>query len=180
MEPDPITEDADGKIPAGKENIPEKTNIADALIRFGKYVGPTSGISMLPMLRTGRDSVVVLPKTERLRPLDVALYRRGGAYVLHRVISVSEKGYVIRGDNCYADERVPEEAVIGVLTEYFRKDERISMTDERYLRYARKRVKNYPARLFFHRIRLRLKAAAKRCLFFFRREKVRTEKGERK
>ena len=50
----------------------------------GKYVGPTVGVSMLPMLKSGRDSVVIEKKQARLKPLDVALYKRGEKYVLHR------------------------------------------------------------------------------------------------
>lgn len=51
----------------------------------------------------------------------MALYKRGDKYVLHRVISVIDGGYIIRGDNCYSDEKIPESAVFGVLKEYFRK-----------------------------------------------------------
>lgn len=147
----------------------------------GKYVGPTEGVSMLPMLKTGRDSVVVRKKEARLRPLDVALYRRGEKYVLHRVVSLVEGGYVIRGDNCYADELVPEECVFGVLTEYFRGDERIDCaSNEKYLRYARRRVKNYRIRrLFvpFYRKCRSLAARAYRALF--RRKKDETSAGQK-
>ena len=141
-----------------------KLKIEDVLEREGKYVGPTTGVSMLPMLKTGRDSIVVLKKTARLSPYDVALYRRGEAYVLHRVLKLTETGYIIRGDNCYADEIVPEEAVIGVLTEYFRGDKHILCTDKRYLKYAKRRVRNYPVRRFFKRIVWKLKGIAKRIL----------------
>ena len=45
------------------------------------------GISMLPMLRQGRDSVVLSPAPERLRKYDIPLYiRENGQYVLHRII----------------------------------------------------------------------------------------------
>ncbi len=116
----------------------------------GRYVGPTVGVSMLPMLKTGRDSVVIVKKEARLCPLDVALYKRGDKYVLHRVISVIDGGYIIRGDNCYSDEKIPESAVFGVLKEYFRKNRHIDCaTDEKYLRYAKRRVKNYRLRRFF-------------------------------
>ena len=127
----------------------EKLTIEEILLSNGKYVGPTVGISMLPLLKNRRDTIVVTPKSERLKPLDVALYRRGDAYILHRVLKVVEGGYIIRGDNCYADENVPENAVIGVLTEFFRKGKHIVCTDEKYLRYARKRVKTYPVRRIF-------------------------------
>ena len=142
----------------------EKLKIEDVLESEGKYVGPTVGVSMLPMLKTRRDSIVVRKKTERLKPLDVALYKRGENYVLHRVLALEEGGYLIRGDNCYADEHIKEEDVIGVLTEFFRKNKHYDCTDKRYLRYAKRRVKTYPVRAFFLRVKWKLKAIAKRIL----------------
>jgi hypothetical protein len=70
---------------------------------------------MRPLLHENRDLVVILKKDGRLRRYDVALYRRGTTYVLHRVVGVRDEGYLIRGDNTYALERVPEDAVLGVL-----------------------------------------------------------------
>ena len=131
----------------------EKLTIEQVLQTRGTYIGPTMGISMLPMLKTGRDTIVVQAKNERLQPLDVALYKRGDDYVLHRVIRVVDGGYIIRGDNCYNDENVSEETVIGVLTEFFQADKQIKCTDEKYLAYAKKRVKNYKRRRFFMKTR---------------------------
>ncbi len=137
-------------------------SIAEVLKERGQYIGPTAGVSMLPMLKNRRDTIVVNAKTERLKPLDVALYRRGEAYILHRVLSVTERGYIIRGDNCYEDEIVPEEAVIGVLTEFFRKDKHYVCTDEKYLRYVRKRLKYYKPRRFFVATKRKIVAAIKK------------------
>ncbi len=123
--------------------------IEEVLHATGRYVGPTVGVSMLPMLKNRRDTIVVVAKKQRLAPLDVALYKRGETYVLHRVLQVTDSGYIIRGDNCYYDEIVPEEAVIGVLQEFFRKNKHYACTDERYLRYVRKRLKRYKTRRFF-------------------------------
>ena len=129
------------------ENVEqEKLKIEDVLEREGKYVGPTVGVSMLPMLKNRRDTVIISKKTERLKPYDVALYKRGKDYVLHRVLLVTDTGYIIRGDNCYSDEIVPEETVIGVLTEFYRKGKHIVCTDKKYLRYAKRHVKMYPLR----------------------------------
>jgi hypothetical protein len=141
-----------------------KQKIEEVLAQNGKYIGPTVGVSMLPMLKNRRDTIVVLPKTERLKPLDVALYRRGDAYILHRVLSVTEKGYIIRGDNCYSDENVPENAVIGVLSEFFRKNKHYYCTDEKYLKYVKKRLKNYKCRRFFVLFKAKCKGAAKKVL----------------
>ena len=145
----------------------EKLKIEDAVAEQGVYIGPTVGVSMLPMLKNRRDTIVVKPKTERLKRLDVALYKRGDDYVLHRVLAPVEGGYIIRGDNCYAAENVPEEAVFGVLTEFFRKDKHILCTDKKYLRYAERRVKTYRFRRFFVRIKWKIKGAIKKILRVF-------------
>ncbi len=128
-----------------------KTDIVEILKENGKYVGTTVGVSMLPMIKSGKDVVVIVPKTEKLKKYDVALYiRKDGAYVLHRVLQPVEKGYVIRGDNCYSDEHVSEDTVIGVLEGYFKGEKYIDCnTDEKYRKYAEKRVKNYKLRRFF-------------------------------
>lgn len=141
-----------------------RKRIEDVLAERGVYVGPTVGVSMLPLLKNRRDTVVVKKKTERLKRLDVALYKRGNDYVLHRVLQPIEGGYIIRGDNCYSDERIAEENVIGVLTEFFRKGKHISCTDEKYLRYAERRLKTYKIRRFFVMIKAKLRAAAKKIL----------------
>ena len=50
------------------------------------YVSTTSGVSMYPMLRNRRDTIIVKPPTAPLKKYDVPLYRRGDDYVLHRII----------------------------------------------------------------------------------------------
>lgn len=132
---------------AGEMLVVDSENKIEELLELdGRYLSTTRGVSMRPMLKSGRDVIVVLPKTERLKPYDVALYRRGESYVLHRVIGVTDSGYVIRGDNTYTDEIVPESAVIGVLAEYFSKKRTVKVTDKRYLRYSRRVVRLYPLR----------------------------------
>ena len=134
----------------------EETNvkkIEDVLREKGVYVGPTVGSSMQPMLKNRRDTVVVRPNVGRLKPLDVALYKRGKDYVMHRVISVLDDGYMIRGDNCYYDEIVAETDVLGVLTEFYQKDKHCTCLDKKYIRYSKRRVKNYPFRLFFAKVK---------------------------
>ena len=149
----------------------EKQTIESVLLSNGKYIGPTVGVSMLPMLKERRDTIVVVPKTERLKRLDVALYKRGEAYVLHRVLQPIDGGYIIRGDNCYSNENVPESAVIGVLTEFFRKGKHVSCTDEKYLRYVKRRLKWYKPRRFFVLWKAKCKNGIKKCLLPFRKKK---------
>lgn len=153
------------------QGVGEKWKIEDVLKEKGVYIGPTVGVSMLPMLKNRRDTIVVKPKTERLKALDVALYKRGDAYVLHRVLQPLDGGYLIRGDNCYVDEHIPEEDVFGVLTEFFRKDKHYFCTDEKYLKYVRRRLKTYKPRRFFVRIKRKIRSAGGKVLRALRLKK---------
>lgn len=130
----------------------------------GSYISTTQGISMRPMLKSGRDVVVVLPKTERLKKFDVALYKRGEVYVLHRVIKVEPDGYVIRGDNTYYDEIVPENCVIGVLSEFFNKKSTVKVTDEKYLKYVARNQKSYKIRKVKNDFITAVKGVAKKII----------------
>jgi hypothetical protein len=96
--------------------------------------------------------------------LDVALYKRDGKYILHRVLQPIDGGYIIRGDNCYEDENIPEDAVFGVLTEFFQKDKHTFVDDKKYLKYVKKRLKSYPIRKFFHTINRKCRSAIKKIL----------------
>lgn len=137
-------------------------NLEQLLARDGRIVYKTQGFSMMPMLRQNRDLVIISAKKGRLRPMDVALYKRGKNYVLHRVISVTDSGYRIRGDNTYVLETVPERAVLGVLTAFVRDGKEISVTDRGYQCYVRLRTGSYPLRLAALRARRLVSRAAKR------------------
>ena len=109
----------------------------ELLDRDGKIVYKTHGSSMRPMLRQDRDLVIIRVPASRLKKYDVALYRRNGDYVLHRVIGVKEDHYLIRGDNTYRIETVPEENVIGVLAGFQRNGKEISTDSIGYRIYGR-------------------------------------------
>ncbi len=131
----------------------DSPHIEDILAADGVWVSTTAGVSMWPMLRNRRDTIVVRPPQGRLRPLDVALYRRGEAYVLHRVVNVEEGGYRIIGDNCIEYEQVAESQVIGVLCEFWRGDRRCNPRSRAWLAYARAWHAVFPARRALKRAR---------------------------
>lgn len=129
------------------------------LARDGKLVYKTHGVSMEPMLRQNRDLVIIRVPASRLKKYDVALYRRGDTYVLHRVIADRGDHYLIRGDNTYALENVPDAAVIGVLTGFQRKGKQHEVTEKGYRAYARFWHAIYPLRhayIRFHRLAVRI------------------------
>lgn len=129
-------------------------NIEQQLQREGFYISTTVGYSMWPMLYNRRDRVVVTAKRvdERLRRGDLPLYRLpDGKYVMHRVIGVQKDGYIIRGDNTYVKERVPEAWVLGVVTEFYRKGKHIQALSRAYRCYAAVWQFLYPVRsALFH------------------------------
>ena len=105
------------------------------------------------MLRDRRDTVVVKAAKQRLHPLDIALYRRDDAYILHRVITVTENGYRIIGDNRIAYENVPESAVIGYLDTFWRGERCYNPRNGAWHLYARIWHALLPARRAFKRAR---------------------------
>ncbi len=102
-----------------------------------------NGRSMWPIFKGGKQSVIVSTKNQRLKPFDVALYsRQDGTAVLHRVIEVTEKGYIVCGDGQINTEIVLEEEVFGVLQGFFRGQDYISALDKDYLATVNKWYKN--------------------------------------
>ena len=132
------------------------------LARDGRLIYKTRGVSMLPMLHQDRDLVVIEPPKGRLRKYDVALYRRGKYYVLHRVIRVLDGAYVILGDNTYTPETVPDSAVIGVLTAFSRKGKSCRVEDRSYRLYVRFWWAMYPLRRLLLPVRRVLGRAARK------------------
>ena len=71
----------------------------------GSVVIEPRGISMLPFLKEGRDSVRLVSPTAAPRKYDIVLYRVRDEYVLHRIIGFDGDNYIICGDNCRGWER---------------------------------------------------------------------------
>lgn len=134
----------------------------ELLARDGVLVYKTRGVSMEPMLRQNRDLVTIRVPASRLKKYDVALYKRGDSYVLHRVIGVADDHYLIRGDNTYTVETVPDSAIIGVLTAFKRRGKAHDVTERGYRLYVRFWNAIYPLRALFMRCRrLAVRAARK-------------------
>ena len=97
------------------------------------------GVSMEPMLRQGRDSVLLAPPPAELRKFDLPLYRRpDGKFVLHRVVKAHSGAYDLCGDNQFVIEKqVPPEWVIAVVVSFIRKGKEISCNSIPYRLYCR-------------------------------------------
>ena len=96
------------------------------------------GISMLPMLRPGTDSVVLCPLPEKLRKYDLPLYRRSnGHYVLHRIVHTGDT-YTCVGDNQFELETgLEHRQMIGLVCAFTRGGREYTVEDLRYRLYCR-------------------------------------------
>ena len=145
------------------------TTFEEILSRDGTLVYRTRGVSMEPMLRQNRDLVIIQVPASRLKKYDVALYRRGNDYVLHRVMEVRPDHYLIRGDNTFSMENVPDEAVIGVLTGFRRKGKPVRIESAGYRFYVRFWQAVYPLRYVYWRCRRMAVRVARRMGIRWRR-----------
>lgn len=96
------------------------------------------GISMLPLLVGGRDSVLLSPKCHPLKKHDIALYKRpNGQYVLHRVVRGRNGGYDFCGDNqVYLEKDVQPEWIIARVIAFTRAGKLYTIEDFRYRMYC--------------------------------------------
>lgn len=98
------------------------------------------GVSMLPMLRPGRDTVTLAPLPERLRKYDLPLYRRpDGKFILHRIVDVKDDGTcTCIGDHQFrAENGVKREWMIAVVTKFTRDGREHSVREGGYRLYCR-------------------------------------------
>lgn len=99
----------------------------------GHIVYTTRGVSMRPLIRQGRDIVIIEKYTEPPQKYDVVLFqRRNGQYVLHRILKVFDGRYWIIGDNCMAGEMVNHDQIIGKMTSIKRNKRMIKENDRVY------------------------------------------------
>ena len=96
------------------------------------------GTSMLPMLRHGKDNVILSPVPTRLKKYDLPLYQRdNGQYVLHRVIQVGTT-YTCMGDNQFIPETgLRHDQMIGIVTGFYREGKFHDVQEWGYRLYSR-------------------------------------------
>lgn len=116
----------------------------------GRLIYSSVGDSMWPLIRQGRDLVVIERKTGRLRKYDVPLYRRdNGQYVLHRILKVRENDYVLCGDNrTHKETGITNRHIIGVLKAIVRDGKELTVNAWCYKLYVHLWCDLFPIRAF--------------------------------
>lgn len=116
-----------------------------------------TGSSMLPMLHHRRDSVVLAPVGDAAKKGEVILYRRSnGKYILHRVIGLTDGGYICSGDNQAVREFVTREQILAVVVQFTRKGRTCGTGAPGYRLYKALWVGLFPLRRYYLSLRRRL------------------------
>lgn len=107
----------------------KEVTFEEELETHGSIVYTNVGVSMMPLLRQGRDLMVIQKKPEgRCKKYDAVLYRVGNRYILHRILKVRAHDYVIAGDNCiHREYGITDAQILGVLTQVLRDGKRIDV-----------------------------------------------------
>ena len=115
-----------------------KSSFEEELDKKGILVYTNKGNSMYPLIRQGKDVLIIKKVNTRLKKMDVPLYKRkSGQYVLHRIIKVNENDYVIRGENTYYNETgIRDDQILGVLSGVIREGKEISVNSLNYKIYS--------------------------------------------
>lgn len=140
----------------------------DILNQDGVLMYRNKGDSMMPLLREGRDLMIISKKTsKRLSVMDIPLFkRRNGQYVLHRVMWVRKHDYVLCGDNqWYLERGISDDQILGVLTAVVRGGKRYEMSSFLMRTYSFLEWLLYPWRAAFIYARMAVWPSVKRKIF---------------
>ncbi len=114
------------------------SSVEEQLAEQGVVYTTTSGDSMRPLFHHHGCTVKLIAYTGNAKRGDVILWRDGsGKYLLHRVVRVTENGYITRGDNRRReDPPVGHAQVMAVLDGYYKKERFTSVSSRRYRAYV--------------------------------------------
>ena len=150
----------------------ENISFEQILERSGSLAYTNRGVSMMPLLRQGKDVMLIEKREPPYKKYDAVLFLRdNGQYVLHRIMRVMDGAYYIIGDNCISGETVPEEKILGVLTGVKRNGRMIGENDRLYRFYVRFWWAIFPLRKVWMRLRPYLSALKRRIKKLLKGEK---------
>ena len=144
-------------------SMSERSSFEEQLRVHGRIIYTNVGNSMMPLIKEGRDVLIIERHSGRLSKYDIPLYLRpDGQYVLHRIIRVYEDSYVTAGDNRSCRETVSDTQIVGVLTGIIRRGKTLSLDRLPYRIYTHLWCDLFPIRAFIIRWRDRIRSVPAR------------------
>ena len=96
------------------------------------------GKSMLPMIREGIDSVVLV-KPDSVNLYDIVLYKSNdGKYSLHRIVRFGKGRILVSGDNQSAFECICKDKIVAKVESWYRGEKKIGCDDKKYIEYVKR------------------------------------------
>ena len=123
--------------------------IKETLESGGTVELPITGTSMFPLLRAGRDTVII-KMADGYSVGDIIFYRRDdGHFVLHRIVGIDENGFILCGDNQTDLEKgITDKNVIAKVIEIHRAEKIIDVNDKKYIKRVNFWIKSLPHRRY--------------------------------
>lgn len=121
--------------------------IKETLLGGGTVELPITGTSMFPLLKAGRDTVIIKADSE-YGIGDIIFYRRDdGHFVLHRIVGTDENGFILCGDNqTQLEKNITDRHIIAKVIEINRDGKIIKPQDPKYLKKVDFWIKFLPHR----------------------------------
>ena len=119
--------------------------IAEGIKAGGTYRFYPKGVSMLPLLVEGVDSVV-LSSPLNLKKDDIVLYRRdNGMFVIHRITKIADTISMCGDNQFYIEKDILIEQILAKVSAIYKKDRLVKLDSTGYNFY----VKMLPLRRFW-------------------------------
>ena len=96
------------------------------------------GTSMMPLIREGADSVLLV-KADNVSKNDIVFYKRdNGQFVLHRAVKIKKNTYVMCGDNQFKLEKgVRKDQVLAKVKGFYRDELYVDESNAEYAAYMK-------------------------------------------
>ena len=123
--------------------------ISEVIESDGEFRLYPRGTSMMPLIREGIDSVLLI-KARDVSKNDMVFYKReNGQFVLHRAVKIKKNSYVMCGDNQFKLEKgIRQENVLAVVKGFYRDELYVDENNEEYRKYLKSLPKRRRKKLF--------------------------------
>ena len=113
--------------------------ISETISSGGEFRLFHKGTSMMPLLREGKDSVLLV-SPDNVKKNDIVLYRRAsGQFVMHRVIKIKGDEYIMCGDNqCILEKGITKSNLLAKVKGIYREEIYFEPNHKEYKKYLKK------------------------------------------